>query len=759
MLQDKANFSRAQIAAARGAGPARFAHLLRAITRQGRKFKPPALLPVLRQEGVEHIGQAAVTKALGASYAAAERAVPISPQAFVQSSREVRPLQTSLDVAESPSVVDLLRGFLELQRGRAPGLSQIPAEVFTANSVAAALAYAPVILKLLARGIGPLQWSGGLAHSIPKGAKDPSSAQGWRAILLLESDAKAFQKAWRPHLLRALEPVRSVGQHGGIPGHTLDQPSALVRAHFQELSAKCQSGGALFVDCAAAYYSVVRDFYMSGPHHCWSGEELQQRAELFFADTPSREGFLRDMRDGLWLESLRLPPALHRIIMAQLHRTWYVDGRPGTTLYLTQTGTAPGSPVADALFAFLFSRFLHGMEDFLRTSLASPHIHVQPGEAAETPAWADDVVVLFTTHSAAEVEGLLKELGRQVIVHLRRLGLAANLGSGKTEAVLALHGRGSRQVRRQLLGAACPTLELTRGSEVFPQLRLVPGYVHLGTFLNSELSEVANLKRRAGLLATAFKPIRNRLLNNPFLLPVEKRELVLGRVIPCFMHGAGLWRLATAHEKEAAVGPLHSVFRQCIRPITGNSSAKMTQAEVLAALDLPSPEELLHVHRARAFLQVFRADMQSCWAGLHADGCWLQSALASVQLVCAGTVVSELLESAVPADLPQLSSRLQGHSAVLRAACKRFLKRCRAKRPPVDWTAVKLRQQQGESMLVLSSGGPGLAHQCEFCSLMPLTAAFPCIWPSVMALPERAEPWHWEPPARCAALNSGRHSV
>ena len=302
-------------------------------------------------------------------------------------------------------------------------------------------------------------------------------------------------------------------------------------------------------------------------------------------------------------------------------------------------------------------------------------------------------------------------------MHLRRLGLAANLGSGKTEAVLALHGRGSRQVRRQLFGAACPTLDLARGSDVFPPLRLVPSYVHLGTVLNSELSEVANLKRRAGLLASAFKPIRNRLLNNPFLLPGEKRELILGRVIPCFLHGSGLWRLATAHEKEAAVGPLHSVFRQCIRPITGNSSAKMTQTEVLAALDLPSPEELLHVHRARAFLQVFRADMQPCWTGFQADSCWLRSALASAQLVCAGTVVSDLLEGVTLADLPQLSPRLQSQSDVLRAACRRFLKRCRSARPPVDWAAVRLRQQQGESMLVLSSGGPGLPHQCGFCTM------------------------------------------
>ena len=47
MLLDKAAFSRQQIVTARGSGPAKFAHLMRAITRQGRRFKPPQLLPVL----------------------------------------------------------------------------------------------------------------------------------------------------------------------------------------------------------------------------------------------------------------------------------------------------------------------------------------------------------------------------------------------------------------------------------------------------------------------------------------------------------------------------------------------------------------------------------------------------------------------------------------------------------------------------------------------------------------------------------------
>ena len=97
MLQDKAEFCRQQFEAARGAGPAKFAHLLRAITRQGRKFKPPQVLPVICQDGCEHIGAAEVTRVLGASYASAERALPVTPEALVQQAHQVQPLHASLD--------------------------------------------------------------------------------------------------------------------------------------------------------------------------------------------------------------------------------------------------------------------------------------------------------------------------------------------------------------------------------------------------------------------------------------------------------------------------------------------------------------------------------------------------------------------------------------------------------------------------------------------------------------------------------------
>ncbi|OLQ11339.1 hypothetical protein AK812_SmicGene4821 [Symbiodinium microadriaticum] len=696
MQRDKADFSRRQIATARGAGPSKFAHLLRAITRQGRKFKPPKLLPVIRQGTCEHVGLEAVTKALGQSFASAERATAVAPADFAAACQSVCPLTVKLDAASAPSPVDLARGFLGLSSGRAPGRSGLPAEVFASNPHVAALAYAPVVLKILARGVGPVQWSGGVAHSIPKGSKDPCTVQGWRAILLLETDAKAFQKAWRPYIMDALDPVRAVGQHGGIPKHTLEQPAALVRAHLQYLHASGSSGGALFVDCAAAYYSIVRDFYFSGPHHTWSDEELVLRSQLFFEHKEDQEAFVAEMKNGQWLTALMLPPELHRIIAAQLQDTWYIDGNPGTTLYSTNSGTSPGSPVADALFAFLFSRFLRGIEAFLQARGVSPHVAVcrSKGVTAEAPAWADDVVILFASAKPADVPTTLAAIGEQVITRLRRLGLTANLGPGKTEAVVSIRGRDSRRVRRALLAADAPSVSLADAHGPLPSLRVVPNYVHLGTLLNAELSEVPNLQRRAHLLYAAFKPIRNKLLSNPYLHFHEKRELILSRVIPCFMHGSGLWRLATQQEQEAATGPMNSVLRRCVRPLTGKSAAHLTQAEVAAALDVPVVEELLRVHQIRALAQVLRDDMQPSWPGFQADGVWLRQACSAACKIMPSPALDAILCDGLPSDLPRLARHFADQGEFVRHACRRYLRKCRASCPPVDWAAVLQRQEQ-----------------------------------------------------------------
>ena len=192
---DKAQFLREQTAQARASGPAAFAHMVRAVTRQGRRFKTPHVVPMLHTTEGPAIGATQVMQQLGKHFAKPERARPVSEHTLRQSATTVEPLETVVDAHACPTLADLVRGFKSLQSGRASGRSGLPAEVYQADPFRAGALFLPVAMKIAARGMNPLQWCGGNVHSIPKPNKDSSTLGGWRSILLLESDAKAYQKA------------------------------------------------------------------------------------------------------------------------------------------------------------------------------------------------------------------------------------------------------------------------------------------------------------------------------------------------------------------------------------------------------------------------------------------------------------------------------------------------------------------------------------------------------------------------------------
>ena len=154
---------------------------------------------------------------------------------------------------EMPSLPALARSIAGIQCRRACGLSGIPPDVYRLAPHLSAIALFPIYSKLVAQGVCPLQWGGGNAYSIPKRSGLAADMSGWRSIMLLEPEAKAIQKAWRVNLLAFAAGKAPAGQHGGFPGHTLSMVAFRVRAHFLALCHRGMCGGALFLDCKAAY--------------------------------------------------------------------------------------------------------------------------------------------------------------------------------------------------------------------------------------------------------------------------------------------------------------------------------------------------------------------------------------------------------------------------------------------------------------------------------------------------------------------------
>ncbi|CAE7557354.1 X-element\ORF2 [Symbiodinium sp. CCMP2592] len=459
MWTDKAEFTRRAIVQARADGPAQFSHRLRAILRTGRRYRAPALLPCLTEEPGRPMDKNQVMDSFGRFFATAERAEPMAIEGLVrQRTGEPAACQT-LQGSDLPSLAGLASGFASLRTGRAAGLSGIPSEAYRACPLQQALLYYPVACKLFIRDPSPFQWKGGLATCVPKPGKPCTQHKGYRAIMLLEGDNKALQKCMRPSLLKAMPYLGVPDQMGGRPGYALTQPSACVKAHLHRLRRTRQSGAVIFIDAAAAYYSIAKDLLSLTPAQRRDRTYLESRATRLFQFEDLRQQFVQRMLDSNAELDEAMSPALRAYLQRQLDQTWYVPRHDSPIAYVAGSGTAPGSPLADVMFSLVFGDLLRQTQAFLREQGWHSRLTAQATNSpGYTPTWADDVCILVEVGPAELVPTATAATLSFFLDRMHGAGLQANMGLGKTETILALHGSGSREVRRQLFCQTDPQL-------------------------------------------------------------------------------------------------------------------------------------------------------------------------------------------------------------------------------------------------------------------------------------------------------------
>ncbi|CAE7475133.1 CACNA1S [Symbiodinium sp. CCMP2456] len=610
MQQDRAEFARAAIANAREAGTREFAYKLRAVLRTGRRFRSPPLVPVFNREDGVTAGREPVLDAFADFFSRPERARPVARQSLYSSQNSPNPQQLR-DASDMPSVVQLSSAIARLKRGKAPGISKIPAEVLQSSPLASAKAIWPVMAKALTRDPMPFQWRGGMATAIPKPGKDGSLPQGYRSVMLLEPSAKAVQTAFRPSIQEAFVALRTPLHYGGLSGAPITLPASCARAHLQFLNTKGLCGGAVFIDCASAYYSVAREILAARPEQIRDDQWAQARAAFFFTDVPSQLAFIRALRSHTAAATLAENPLLAHFLAKQLDGTWFVTRTDTQVIMKAESGTAPGSPIAGILFGIVFQRFLRDINATLEKgnyrAFASFTGDTQPDLSA--PTWADDVCVLFQTATPEAAPEAVKEILCHVVAAMRVQGLEANMGPGKTEAMLVLHGEGSRQVRRALFCTENPSVAF-QGAHGAMEVRLTSEYTHLGCTLRADGTELPCLRHREQQAMQIYRPLRKRLLTNPFLTVREKTDLIRSRVLPSFLHGAGMLTLRNTKDKDKFEDTIFKIYRGSFRPILGVSCQGYTNTEIVAALGYATPSELLTVARARTLAELAKANLQ-----------------------------------------------------------------------------------------------------------------------------------------------------
>ena len=589
MWEDKAAFTRRGIEQSRTDGPAAFAHKLRAILRTGRRYRAPALLPSLTGEPGGPVTKEDVADSFGKYFAIAERAQPVPMSELVQA-RHGGSTMPHFDGEELPTLSCLASGFASLQKGRAPGLSGLPSEVFRSSPLLMALHYFPIVCKFFLRDPSPVQWRGGLSVSVPKPGKPGDQHAGYRAIMLLEGDNKAVQKAMRPQLLEALPQLGTPDQMGGRPGFTLSLPAACVKAHLANLKRTKANGAVIFIDSAAAYYSIAKDFLALTWEQKQDEDLLRARASAIFEEKHLQDDFIDILRASANEVSAALPPALQTFLQKQLDHTWYISRVDAGEAFVANSGTAPGAPLADVMFSLIFGRLLSRMARFLADSGLQAAFASDRGPGF-TPTWADDVSILLKTEAASEVPNAVAKVIGFFTDELQQAGLRANHGAGKTEALLSLNGQGARQVKRDIFCTECPQIPFSTARNA-GQIRVAPAYEYLGSTVQADGFSLPDIKHRLRLARDMFRPVKNRILRNPCLTRLEKLAVVKGRILTRFLYGSGLWSVRTNKEADAISEAIFGFYRGAFRPIIGFSSQGYTNVELAGALELPLPEEL-----------------------------------------------------------------------------------------------------------------------------------------------------------------------
>ena len=274
----------------------------------------------------------------------------------------------NMELHQIPSLFDLERQLRASKTQKSMGPDNIPGELLHYAPQHLAHVLWPLYIKQSLTISEAIQYKGGRLVMAYKRRGDYTDCNSHRALLVSSSLGKAMHNTFRR---RAMEFVKSSAGDMQITSHS--KPSVqlaahAVRAHMNMAKRTSTGAFALFLDISQAFYRVIRQFACDAD--C-SDEHIVQFLRRMHIEDFCVDDIAKLLEEGSALTHQDCPPYLHRQI-SQLHQsTWFVLAND-TEVVKTERGTRPGDGFADAIWSLVFARWIHRMEDRLRSSGAYP---------------------------------------------------------------------------------------------------------------------------------------------------------------------------------------------------------------------------------------------------------------------------------------------------------------------------------------------------------------------------------------------------
>ena len=542
----------------------------------------------------------------------------------------------ALDLQALPTLTQIETVIRRSRAHKAPGPDQLPASIFKLDPVLFARLLYPLYLKIGIRCHEPIRFRGGEIMALAKKAHSQFQCTDFRAIVLADQLGKYHHTIQRQKLLPYFAEFRAPMQAGCSKGIGVDHVHLQLEAYSDWAVHRKRSFCVLFVDVASAYYKAVRPFIVDG---FLSDEQIAR----MFVTNGWQPALLHD-----FLAALNAPAAFQQAgvtdhlqfqIRSCLQSTWFSLRQMPETLTRTSQGTRPGNPLADLLFAFLFSRVNHQiLEQMDLAGLLDrfplrwmPGVPLEPEEQVLcTPgigSWADDLYLATTVTAASDLRTTAQVLCAIAIDVSASFGLYLNLGIDKTNLLMIPRGVGSFDFKRSIAAESNPSLQVSTRALGTVFVQIVRDYIHLGSLFDG-LSNKPELHRRLVLSMPLAKHLRKPVFGN-FSLSLPLRGMLLqSYVLSRFLFGCATWHFRIKQDYQSWFTALAKLYGMLLPPhLKGPGFSSL---DLVACTGQLHPALLLAKHRLALLSRMFEPHLVSVWSILQAAPTWCEQILADL---------------------------------------------------------------------------------------------------------------------------------
>ena len=540
-------------------------------------------------------------------------------------------LDTPFRLEDAPTLTMLEEAFRRVQRSKAGGLDSLTSDVCVAAPKELAAKFFPALIKMLSMIEEPIQMKGGLLTAAFKGGVQNDPADH-RSLLLSSHLGKALRRVFRQQIIQQYAQSAPETFFSIRTGGNVSHASLALRLFCNAAVTAGESTGVLFLDVKSAYYRVVRQLAVGGSgvdsiervmaHFDIGATDLQELMEELHGTPEARVSNLTQHQE-LMLEEL-------------LSSTWFT-GQHRSMVMESMAGSRPGDGMADVIFGFIFKRILRRVTNRLRDTLQIEEVEINGDlDLTSTPTqrvlpsilqvvWADDLAVCYKRRGASKLAEEMAEITSVVFGECLRHGLIPNLKRGKTELLLLFKGEGSRGAKAAHFNQTEPRIYIPNVPEDFQWVNLAHTYRHLGTKVHISLKLLPEIKSRCGQAGQIFRKHRKQVFQNPRISLRRRTYLMASMVMSILEYNTGTWGRLSVGEWTYFRKKVYALYRGIARATIPEEKLRIwNQDKVLAFLQLPSPEIIIHVSRLRFMTSLWRSAPNTLLHLIGAEGQWLQ---------------------------------------------------------------------------------------------------------------------------------------